>query len=162
MKVCSKCKENKALEAYGNLKQGKDGKCSYCKDCAKKDLNEWRAKNKDKVNERANKWRAKRYNSEKDSYKFKCLIRNQVRRYIIDKKGKRTEEILGETFDNVRLHIEKLFVDGMSWNNHGEWHIDHIIPLGSGTNEEEYIKLNHYTNLQPLWAADNLKKGARI
>ena len=162
MKVCSKCKENKALEAYGNLKQGKDGKCSYCKECAKNDLNKWRAKNRDKVNERAKQYRAKKYYSKNDLYKFRSLIRNQVRRYILDKKGLSTKDILGETFDNVRLHLEKQFIDGMSWNNHGEWHIDHIIPLSSGKNREEYIKLNHYTNLQPLWAADNMKKGARI
>ena len=162
MKVCSKCKENKALEAYGNLKRGKDGKCSYCKQCAKNDLKKWVSKNKDKINERANKYRSKMYCSDSGMFKFRSLIRNQVRRYVLNKKGKRTEDILGETFDNVRLHIEKQFIDGMSWDNHGEWHIDHIVPLSSGKNREEYIKLNHYTNLQPLWAEDNLKKGAKI
>ena len=50
----------------------------------------------------------------------------------------------------------------MTLENHGEWHLDHIIPLAIAKTEEEIIKLNHYTNFQPLWAIDNLKKGAKI
>ena len=50
----------------------------------------------------------------------------------------------------------------MSWDNHGEWHLDHIIPMASATNEKEVIKLNHYTNFQPLWAEENLQKSDKI
>ena len=50
----------------------------------------------------------------------------------------------------------------MSWDNYGEWHIDHIIPLASATTEEGVLKLYHYSNLQPLWAKDNLSKGSKI
>ena len=50
----------------------------------------------------------------------------------------------------------------MSWDNHGEWHIDHIIPLSSAKDEYEFFKLCHYTNLQPLWANENYKKGKKI
>ena len=160
--MCSRCEEKKPLEEYHNLKNGRYGKCTYCKVCAKNWEKKWTRENREHIKKRVNKNRTKRYYSEHDSYRFKCLIRTQVRRYILDKKGKRTEEILGETFDNVRLHIEKQFADGMSWENHGEWHIDHIIPLSSGKSEEDYIKLNHYTNLQPLWAKDNMNKGAKL
>jgi len=47
----------------------------------------------------------------------------------------------------------------MSWSNHGDWHIDHIIPVASAIDEEELYKLNHFSNLQPLWRDENLKKG---
>ena len=46
----------------------------------------------------------------------------------------------------------------MSWSNHGKWHLDHIIPISSARTKEEAIKLNHYSNFQPLWAIDNLVK----
>jgi len=58
--------------------------------------------------------------------------------------------------------MEAKFVDGMNWDNIGEWHIDHIIPLSSAETEQEIIKLCHYTNLQPLWAFDNISKGNRL
>ena len=50
----------------------------------------------------------------------------------------------------------------MSWENHGKWHIDHIIPLSTANTEEDILNLCHYTNLQPLWAEDNIKKSNKI
>jgi hypothetical protein len=50
----------------------------------------------------------------------------------------------------------------MNWDNYGDWHLDHIIPLCEAKTEEELFKLNHYTNLQPLWAEDNLKKNRKL
>ena len=70
--------------------------------------------------------------------------------------------MLGADYETAFNHIESRFKDGMTWDNQGEWHIDHIVPLASATTEEELIKLCHYTNLQPLWAEDNLKKGDKI
>ena len=59
-------------------------------------------------------------------------------------------------------HLENQFKEGMTWHNRSEWHIDHIVPLSSANNEEELYKLCHYTNLQPLWAEENLKKSNKI
>ena len=61
-------------------------------------------------------------------------------------------------------HLESKFTDGMSWDNHTThgWHIDHIIPLSSAKTLEEVEKLCHFSNLQPLWAIDNLLKGGRV
>jgi len=69
--------------------------------------------------------------------------------------------LLGCSYEEARMFIEKKFEQGMSWNNYGKWHIDHIRPLNSFdlTNIEEQKKAFHYTNLQPLWAKDNLIKG---
>ena len=50
----------------------------------------------------------------------------------------------------------------MSWNNAGEWHIDHIYPISLATDENHLIKLNHYTNFQPLLALDNIRKSNKI
>jgi hypothetical protein len=59
-------------------------------------------------------------------------------------------------------YLGDLFTEKMNWDNYGEWHIDHIIPLSSANTEEEIYKLCHYTNLQPLWAEDNIKKSNKI
>jgi len=98
-------------------------------------------------------------------------FKNNVRRLILHsfKRGKktfkkvdRTEIILGCKIEEFINYISLKFTEGMTLENHGEWHIDHIIPLSSVNTEEDTIKLNHYTNLQPLWAKDNLSKGSKI
>lgn len=79
------------------------------------------------------------------------------------KKSARSEELLGCSIEEARIHIEQLFEPGMSWENHGEWHIDHIRPCCTFdlANADEQRQCCHYTNLQPLWAADNLSKGSK-
>ena len=79
-------------------------------------------------------------------------------------KNTKTQEMLGVDWDVAKAHIERQFTKGMTWDNHGYygWHIDHIIPLASAKTEEELLKLCHYSNLQPLWAADNLSKKDKI
>jgi hypothetical protein len=76
-------------------------------------------------------------------------------------KSSKTAEILDCDWDTARKHIEDQFQEGMSWDNYGiKWHIDHIKPLAAASDAEELTALNHYTNLQPLWIADNLKKSS--
>jgi len=71
---------------------------------------------------------------------------------------------LGCTGEELKLYLETLFEPGMSWKNYGnkegQWSIDHIIPLSKVdlTNREEFLKVCHYTNLQPMWHIDNIKK----
>jgi hypothetical protein len=77
-------------------------------------------------------------------------------------KNNKTFNIVGCTPEQLKEHLEKQFINGMSWNNRGDWHIDHIIPLSSVKTEEELLKLFHYSNLQPLWAIDNIKKSNKI
>jgi hypothetical protein len=70
---------------------------------------------------------------------------------------------LGCSIPELMVHIEARFTDGMSWDNYGAWHLDHIKPLilFDLTVREHFLKAAHYTNLQPLWAADNISKHAK-
>lgn len=85
-----------------------------------------------------------------------CLKRKNVN------KNNRTSEFLGCSPKELKEHLEKKFSSGMTWENYGKWHVDHKIPLASAKNEEELYNLFHYTNLQPMWAEENQKKGAKI
>jgi len=73
---------------------------------------------------------------------------------------------LGCTIDELKARLESPFQPGMTWDNWGlyGWHIDHIIPLASFNLEdrEQFLKVNHYTNLQPLWCDDNWEKGCKL
>jgi len=84
------------------------------------------------------------------------------------RKHRKTEELLGTDRQTARKHIESLFQPGMNWKNHGvghgKWHIDHIIPCASFDLKcpVQQLACCHYKNLQPLWAIDNIKKGAKL
>lgn len=94
------------------------------------------------------------------------LLRNRFK-YVVKRIGaiKQASAIdsLGCTLDEFVVYFEKLFQPGMTWENHGEWHVDHIRPLSSFDLElkEEQERACHYSNLQPLWALDNKRKGAK-
>ena len=78
-------------------------------------------------------------------------------------KSKKTIEILGCSFEEFKLHLESKFDEKMNWKNQGTyWHMDHIIPISSAETEEDVYRLNHYTNFQPLYWEDNLRKGNKI
>jgi len=78
------------------------------------------------------------------------------------KKNSSVINYIGCNIDFLKKHLEGQFVKGMSWDNYGKWHIDHIVPCNSFDllKEEEIKKCFHYTNLQPLWSYDNISKGA--
>jgi hypothetical protein len=92
-------------------------------------------------------------------YFFAC--RNILKRtlsYIgIDKKES-TKNLLGYSSVDLKIHLESLFVDDMTWENYGDWHIDHIKPLSKFSIDDQISVINSLGNLQPLWAYDNLKK----
>jgi hypothetical protein len=92
-------------------------------------------------------------------------VRGRLYKYLKSNnivKTNKTFEIVGCTPEFLKEHLEKQFVGGMNWENRDEWHIDHIIPLSSAKTEEDIYKLCHYTNLQPLWAEENMKKSNKI
>jgi hypothetical protein len=189
MKTCNRCNIEKELFEFNKNSSSKDGLRHYCRDCQKQmalnysekkgdELKEkkrlWKLNNPDKVKESYKKSYAKygKIHSKKTSdrykndsiYRLKQLLRKRLRDILRSKqihKKVHTLDILGCSPSYLKEHLEHQFKEGMNWDNQGKWHIDHIIPLSSGNTEEEIIKLCHYTNLQPLWAIDNMKKGSK-
>ncbi len=108
----------------------------------------------------------KRYHNDIE-FRLRHRLSNIMRRAVRAQrtgKSKKTAEIVGCDFQYLIKYLESKFKNGMSWNNMGEWHIDHIKPCKSFdlTKKEEQEKCFHYTNLQPLWALENIKKSAKI
>jgi hypothetical protein len=109
--------------------------------------------------------RAYERSKERTDIQFKLGKRLRVRLYNAIRKNLKTGSAvrdLGCTLDQLKTHLESLFQPGMTWDNWGKygWHIDHIIPLSAFNlmDREQLLKACHYTNLQPLWAFDNLSK----
>jgi hypothetical protein len=176
-KICSKCKIEKTLSEFHKKSTAISGRASHCKECRnvvsrlkyqnntevmKQSAKEYRLNHKEKIREHNKKYlRKKRRIDPVFRAKDNCKRRiNQFYRGL--GKSKRTTELLGCTWQELMLHLERQFVDGMSRDNYGLWHIDHIIPLASAKTIEESEKLCHYTNLQPLWAEDNRIKSDKL
>lgn len=181
---CKHCKECGMikLDKLFNKKRGSvDGLQTYCRQCQKKINTNYRNNNRKFINERhlihrennRDKITARsvEYKRKKRKtcvkYKLSDNLRSRFKRAFKNnaKTGSAVED-LGCSIDMLKVYLESLFKPGMSWNNYGlkGWHIDHIIPLAHFdlTDIEEVKKACHYTNLQPLWAKDNLKKNKRI
>lgn len=127
-------------------------------------------KNKDKIKtykkkyyqlhkEYYNKIARERYKTDIE-HKIAVSHRNRLNSVIKFKRNFKSADLLGCSLKEVRAHLESKFQSGMSWDNYGDWHIDHVIPLYDFnlSLKEEQQKAFHYTNLQPLWAIDNLRK----
>jgi hypothetical protein len=122
----------------------------------------WHESNKDKVNSYYN-------NRRKTDIQFKlqAILRSRLYSAVKDnrKKGSAVKD-LGCTIEQLKQHLESKFQPGMSWDNHtlDGWHIDHIKPLSSFdlSDRKQLLEACHYTNLQPLWAKDNLTKSDKI
>lgn len=119
-------------------------------------------KEKEKVNEQ----NRIRYNQDVN-YKLKCRLRHRLRMSLKNdfKTGSSVKD-LGCNVRELKSYLESKFLPGMSWNNWSNdgWHIDHIKPLASFdlTDRQQFLEACHYTNLQPLWAKDNLNKSNKI
>jgi len=101
----------------------------------------------------------------KIKHNIKTLLNQKLKRRGLTKDGNRTFELLGYKPEELICHLESKFQHGMSWGNYGEWHIDHINPDSwfnyMSTNDVEFKSSWALSNLQPLWARDNLSKGNR-
>lgn len=172
----SRCK--KCLSEYEKVQRDKNSdKYNLWYDKTRDERNKWRReyyqKNKEKIREYN-----KRYDKNKSinfmlkyhaipiiklKHRLSCRLREILKLKSLT-KNKTYNNIIGCSPTFLKEYLEQKFTEGMSWDNHGlyGWHIDHIVPLSSAKTEEEVYKLCHYTNLQPLWSEDNLKKGKKI
>ncbi len=172
MKCCSKCGILKPLEHFHVQKTGKLGRVSSCKLCINNRNAEYRLGHREhartierirysKLNKDIVNASARQRRHEDILFKVARNLRNRVN---VAFKGvgwtkPHTKDILGCTFLELKEHLQKQYQPGMTDDNYGKWHIDHVKPLSSAKTKEEMVMLCHYVNLQPLWALDNMIKG---
>jgi len=185
MKQCNKCNEVKEPVEFS--KSVRDGLQHQCKSCANKARRAYHAKNKELENKKSREYNARnkeklsaylkdykaknkkeiltkareRYRSE-PVFRLTQLLRGRLRNALNgNSKSASTLELLGCTAEHARFHIESQFTEGMTWEN---IHVDHIQPCASFDLEDpsEQRKCFHYSNLQPLFASDNLRKSDKI
>ena len=173
MKICGRCKAGKNYEHFYKNKRKKDGLQNYCKDCTKKSNRDSFQKHKRQRMRKSSEWqrseRGKKYRRDLSRKKYKnnpvynlqCRLRSRLRDCLFRQTmTESTSNLLGCTWDHLKVHIEKQFHAGMTWENMGEWHVDHIIPCSAFKDDlQETQKIAFwYQNLQPLWARKNLVK----
>jgi hypothetical protein len=189
---CKLCTINHSKEYYENNKEkillsNKNSRSDYNKEYREKNKEKEKERfkiyyynNLDKMKERQKLYnesnpekikilrqQSKLKNKEKNKEKnihiitWRSLLNNSLKRFNTNKENK-TIELLGYSAQDLKEHLESKFLEGMSWNNRSEWHIDHIIPVSSFNKSEKMSVVNSLDNLQPLWAKDNLSKGSKI
>jgi len=120
--------------------------------------------NKKEITKRNIKNAIKKY-SNNIRFRMVSVLRTRVRDALKGiNKSESTSKLLGCSIEFLRNHLQSQFTSGMTWKNYGKWHIDHIRPCASFdlNKVSEQRKCFNYTNLQPLWAIDNLIKGAKL
>lgn len=164
-KKCSVCNETKTLDKYYAAKC-KGTMRAACKECTLKKKKNYYQENKQEYIKKCTAYQLKRC---KQDPSFKIEKNLRCRLYHAFKKQKtdkycRTKQLTGCELPFLKEYLEAKFTQGMLWENYGDWHIDHIKPCCSFNlkEEEEQKKCFHYTNLQPLWAKDNLSKGSKV
>ena len=186
-KNCSKCKDWKPLERYNKSSSHWDGLKVTCMDC----YSEYREKNKERMTEYNKKYwvetkeeQTEKHRQWKDknrdhinqyfknkrktdpNYQISDNLRSRLRKALKDqdvKKTQRTLDLIGCSIDFLKGWLESKFKEGMTWENYGEWHIDHIKPCikFNLSDEVQQTKCFNYKNLQPLWASENTSKGCK-
>lgn len=192
-KACSKCGREKFLEEFYLRSANRGGVDSECKACKmlhtrrRRQTNpekcaaatrRWRQANPEKfalTKRRWNlahreknaatklRWKNSKYSSDLN-FRLLVLCRSRILSALKSQhKSARTIELIGCSIESLKLWLSSNFKSGMSWENYGDWHIDHIRPCASFdlTNPDQQKECFHYTNLQPLWAEKNLQKGSK-
>lgn len=178
LSACTKCGDLIGPEGF-NTRKGRGVPYRQCRVCMAS--RKWAAKNPERHRASTRQWvnanreRARsiwrdmsRKARERDpSRRIHGRISNQVWSVLKRSKNCRSAfELVGYSFDELKAHIERQFLPGMGWHNMGQWHIDHITPLASftisGADDPELKRAWSLPNLRPLWAKDNIRKGAKM
>lgn len=176
-KKCPVCKNIKTFQEFNIHKSNKDGLSSSCKFCISKTAKLRYQKNKDKYKKQQSQYyhnnkhiKNKYYNNKIKTdinFNIKVRLRHRLKKALKNnqKTGSAITE-LGCSIEYFKQYLESKFTEGMTWQLvlDGKIHIDHIIPLNvfNLTNKDEFKRACHYTNLQPLWAEDNVSKGSSL
>jgi len=188
MKKCAKCKIDKPKSKFYKLTRNKDGKNSRCKVCVDEYRNSKESKERDRKYHQSPKYREldikrgkdpirkEKVNSQRKERRKRDPIyrmrRNLSRRTSLALKAggftrkSSVVDYLGCNIEFLKQHLEKQFKTGMTWENYGygkeKWNMDHKIPVASAKSVEEMYILCHYSNLQPMWQPENIKKSNKI
>ncbi len=114
-----------------------------------------------KTSDRKREIRRKSYRKRKYQYVWREILRKTVSQLKLN-KTQTTRESLGYTYDDLKLNMESKFEAGMSWDNHGDWHVDHIIPISLFKEGTSPMIVNKLDNLRPMWGIDNIKKSNKL
>jgi hypothetical protein len=187
VKYCFRCEIEHPIEEFYKNKHNKDGYDKMCKTQRKNLMNEYQKTNLEKNRKRSldyyhrnkdkNKDRKRAYNKVYTknrlafdvTYKITCNLRKRLTSALKGnyKAGSAIKD-LGCSIEEFKTYIESLWQPGMTWDNYGRgsgfWSLDHKKPLSSFTleNLDEFIKANHYTNLQPMWFTENCRKHKKL
>lgn len=170
-KTCRSCKLLKNKDAFTKNSKNKDGLSCDCSECNVKRVAEWASENRERYKKYKRNYTKSRKEEDplfKLGISIRSLIGNSIKRALNGKckKLKRTEAILGCSILELIEHLQSLFTEGMTLENHGNceecWHIDHKYPISLAETEDEMLKLSNYKNLQPLWSRENISKGNKV
>lgn len=170
-RMCRECfreyKRNKRETDEKYKQKDQEYKEKYVESGRRREVSQKRYKEKrDEILENCKNYNKWRYHND-PVYKMGIILRSRARRELSKTKGEigidSYLELAGCTPEFLKNHIQSQFTEGMTWDNHcfSGWHVDHIKPLCSFdlNDNEEIKKAFHYSNLQPLWSEENLKKG---
>ena len=195
LKHCNICGGDKHQKEFPRDSTRMDGLHPYCKACKCEQVKQWQRDNPDKSKARKAEWyqahkeltkqRAADWRKDNpDARKQICRVSDKKRRATIQarishsmsdgmwkalrkrKNGMAWEQLVGYTLADLMQHLESKFLPGMTWDNYGAWHIDHIVPRTffcyTTVTDQEFLYCWSLDNLQPLWAPDNLSKGDKL
>lgn len=164
-KICTTCNEEKTSDMF-YIAKCKGTIRSQCKSCSSNARKQYYKEHRKETINQTSTYKIQKCKTDpafKLERNLRCRLYHALRSQTA-KKSTRTLDLIGCTVSYLMGYLEAKFTEGMTWKNHGEWHIDHIKPCCKFNllNEEEQKQCFHYTNLQPLWAKENLTKGGQF